>query len=107
MASTFIAHYHCGPQWLAGKSVFEQPLQGHLAYMQQLLQQLRLLIGGPFLDDSGGLIVLSADSIDDARALVAADPAIRDQIMVAQVYPWRVMAGGEALGLAAPARQAA
>lgn len=105
MAATFIAHYHRGPQWQAGKSVFEQPLQGHLAYMHQLVQQRRLLIGGPFLDDSGGLIVLSAESIDEARALVAADPAVRDQVMVAQTHPWRVMAGGEALGLAGPAGQ--
>jgi len=93
MKQTFAIHYRCGPAWLAGKSVFEQPLQAHLAYMRALVASKTLIFGGPFLDDSGGLIVVDVASPQDASKLAQNDPAVLEQIMVAEAHPWKLMAG--------------
>src|SRR4051812_49237581 len=92
MSNTFAIHYQCGPTWVHGKTVFEQPLQDHLAYMHQLVKAGILKMGGPFLDDTGGLIVVTAETAQEANALAAADPAIQKGVMTAQAYPWKLIA---------------
>lgn len=89
----FVLHYRRGPAWLEGKTVFEQPLAEHLAYVKQLIFAGTLALGGPFLDDSGGLLVVHADDTAAAQAIAEADPAIRAEIMVAEVHPWQLRAG--------------
>lgn len=93
MSQAFVVDYRRGPAWLDQKTVFEQPLQGHLAYMRALQGQGTLLLGGPFLDDTGGLIVVQADDVAQAEALMRADPAVQDGVMVAETHPWKLMAG--------------
>ena len=93
MTQAFVIDYRRGPAWLDQKSVFEQPLQNHLAYMRTLQGQGTLLLGGPFLDDAGGLIVVHAESMAEAEALMRADPAVQDGVMVAETHPWKLMAG--------------
>jgi uncharacterized protein YciI len=95
MSHTFAIHYQCGPAWVHGKTVFEQPLQDHLAYMHQLVEAGILRMGGPFLDNTGGLIVLTANTEQEASELAAADPAIRNGLMRAQTHPWKLIAGKE------------
>ena len=91
MTTAHVLIYRPGPAWLPGRSVFQQALQPHLHYMHQLLQSRVLRIGGPFLDDSGGLVVVNLDTLQAARACADADPAVRDGIMQVDVHPWRVM----------------
>lgn len=93
MKKPFVIDYRRGPAWVAHRSVFEQPLQAHLDYMRSLQGQGTLLLGGPFLDDTGGLIVVQAEDAAQAEALMRADPAIRDGVMVAETHPWKLLAG--------------
>lgn len=93
MDQAFVICYRRGPAWLDGKTVFEQPLQAHLAYMKSLSAAGTLMLGGPFVDDLGGLIVVAAAGADEARAIYEADPAVRDRVMVAEAHPWKLMAG--------------
>jgi len=93
MTQAFVIDYRRGPAWLDRKSVFKQPLQGHLAYMRTLQGQGTLVLGGPFLDDAGGLIVVKAEGVAQAEALMRADPAVQDGVMVAEAHPWKLMAG--------------
>ena len=48
-------------------------------------------LAGPFLDDTGGAMVLEAADEAEAKAVVAADPAVIGQVMVAEVHPWRLV----------------
>ncbi len=93
MDQAFVICYRRGPAWLDGRTVFEQPLQAHLAYMKSLRAAGTLKLGGPFIDDCGGLIVVDAAGADEARAIYEADPAVRDRVMVAEAHPWKLMAG--------------
>lgn len=112
MRRVFVLQYSPGPGWDPGKSVSEQPLEAHGAYIFGLHCQNRLVLGGPFEDDSGGLAIIRASSDDDARAVAEADPAVRDGIFECRVRPffrvnwdafgtWRSPRVGEIVGVLA------
>ena len=78
-----------GPNWQSGTPYREQPGVGeHVAYMRQQLENGMLLIGGPFLDDSGGMMVCSHADMAKATELAEADPAVKSGLLKAEVKPW-------------------
>lgn len=88
MSKLFVIHYIPGPAWEADKRFFEQDLLGHGHYMKQLYDKGQLTHGGPLTDDTGGLSIFRAESIEEAQKLLAADPAIIDGVFQATVHPW-------------------
>lgn len=83
-----------GPNWLSGKPITEQRLAGHFQYMTQLETNGKLVLGGGFLDGSGAMGVLIADSQAEAESIARNDPAAREQIVMVTVHPWFVTVGG-------------
>jgi uncharacterized protein YciI len=91
MSQRFVCIYTRGPQWVAGKPIFQQPLERHVEYMKALKRAGTLLAAGPFLDDTGGLAIVNAESLDAARALFQNDPAVENRVMAADVRPWHAL----------------
>lgn len=77
-----------GPAWNHDQPVFRQDWTAHLAYMQELRDSGQLMLGGPFKDDSGAFGIVKAESVDQARALVEADPAVESGLVMVEVRPW-------------------
>jgi uncharacterized protein len=50
----------------------------HVAYWTKLVDDRRVVVFGPVLDPAGswGLAVVTADTVDDVRALASHDPAV-------------------------------
>lgn len=46
----------------------------HLANLEPLVRQGRVVLAGPFTDKTGSLIVIEADSLAEAQALADTDP---------------------------------
>ena len=46
----------------------------HREYLQQLLDEGKLVASGPWVDDTGALMIFEAADEAEARALVEADP---------------------------------
>ncbi|SMB84396.1 YciI family protein [Deinococcus hopiensis] len=88
MSQHFVIHYVPGPAWLPNHPVFEQPLQPHLAYITQLHHQGVVLAGGPYTDNSGGLVILQPTTREAAQMVILNDPAIIPGIMTASANPW-------------------
>ncbi len=84
----FAIVYRPGPAWLRGEPVSRQPLAPHAAYVERLLGEGRLVLAGPFLDDAGGLAVIEAESLEEARRVLAEDPALASGVMTGAVHPW-------------------
>jgi uncharacterized protein YciI len=85
----FVVIYTPGPAWLAGKPVREQPFyREHGRYMQQVFADKRLIMGGPFLDNQGGLGILDVASVAQADEIVAHDPAVLAKVFQPHVHPW-------------------
>lgn len=85
----FLFQYSRGPAWREGVPMREQGLAPHGAYMQQLQNEGRLFAGGGYASDDGGMAVVVCANIEEARALLAADPAITSGIFVAELRHWR------------------
>jgi len=88
----FVVIYTPGPAWLPGKSVSEQPFyREHGRFMHQLFfADKRLIMGGPFLDNQGGLGIFDVASVAQALEILAHDPAVLAQFLEAHVHPWHV-----------------
>jgi uncharacterized protein YciI len=69
----------------------------HRQYLRSLLEKGQLAATGPFLDGWGALIVYEANSIEEAEALLKADPFCANGIFVRwTIRPWNcVMANRE------------
>ena len=81
-----------GPKWLPGKGAAEQPLLTHRQYLKELADKGTLRLAGPFLDDSGGLILLNVGSEADARRLEEQDPGVVDGILaIDTIRPIRIL----------------
>lgn len=69
----------------------------HLEWLQRSAARIR--VAGPFLDDAGeaprgSLLVVEADSLDDARRFLAEDPYAKADLFVAvSLHPWKWVIG--------------
>lgn len=88
---TYLVVYRPGPAWKTGRPLAEQDLREHGRYVLSLHLQGVLRMGGGFLDDSGGAMVVEAASQQEADAIVAADPAVTGKVMVGECRPWRLV----------------
>jgi uncharacterized protein YciI len=82
-----------GPNWMPGKSMFEQVgLQEHVEHYRKLLDAGKLVLGGPHLDAHGGGMMVPEAGVpeEELRAFAQADPSVKSGLLVATVRPWLV-----------------
>lgn len=82
-----------GPAWVEGKSMFEQPgVRAHVEHYRAWLDSGKLQMGGPYLDATGGGMMIPSAEVPaaEAEAFAAADPAVRDGTLIAEVRPWLI-----------------
>jgi uncharacterized protein len=67
----------------------------HLANIQKMFDDGKLVIAGPFTDngDIRGIFILKVGSMDEAKALAAEDPAVKAGLLVLEVHPWYAAKG--------------
>ena len=83
MKNTFIILWGPGPAWVAGKTVREQPYWGeHADFMDRLFENGTVVLGGPFADASGSLVVVEAENEQEVADLIAQDPFVVQGIFV-------------------------
>jgi uncharacterized protein len=88
-AQLFIIIYRPGPAWRVGVPMQEQGLRPHALYLSGLLDAGRLFAAGPFGDEpAGGLVIVRAAGLAEARALMDADPAVVSGLFVGELRPW-------------------
>ena len=75
----FIVHFTTGPAWVEGKPFGEQlHARDHSANLQRLRGRGSILIGARYGDT--GMLILRAESEEQARAEIDQDPAVRSGI---------------------------
>jgi len=92
MASMLFALiYTPGANWKPGRPVSEQGLGDHQDYIHDLHLAGVLFLAGPFPDASGAMAVVDVETKHDAEEILAADPAITQQLLQAMAYPWKLI----------------
>lgn len=76
---------------------FEEPtseenrvMEEHYQYLQQAVEAGTVVLAGPCLDDSFGLVILHAENEVSARNFMLNDPSIRANVMMAELHPLRI-----------------
>ena len=90
----FLFLYRQGPAWEAGKPINQQKLAPHAAYIRKLMAEGKVVAGGPWADGErgpadGGMAIVRAASREEAKALLAADPAITSGVFAADIRRWQ------------------
>tara|TARA_B100000965_G_scaffold372955_1_gene363024 strand:- start:181 stop:510 length:330 start_codon:yes stop_codon:yes gene_type:complete len=68
-------------------------VQEHFEKLQGLQREGKLILAGRTLnmDTEGfGIVILEVDTENEARELMEGDPAVKEGIMTAQLFPYRV-----------------
>jgi uncharacterized protein YciI len=76
---------------------FEQPteaeeaaMEAHFEYLKRATEEGTVLLAGPCLDETFGLVVFQAADEPSARAFMYNDPSIQANVMMAELHPFRV-----------------
>ena len=79
-----------GPGWDASRGIREQPgWTAHAEFMDGLVADGFILLGGPLGDGQQTLHVVEAADEDQVRRRVAEDPWARDRLLeVGSIQPW-------------------
>ena len=87
----YVVVHSPGPKWKPGVPSFEQPgLQAHIDYYRTLLATHKLAMGGPFMDQAAGGMMIPAAGVteEEIRKFAAADPAVKAGLLIFEVRPW-------------------
>jgi len=97
LPTVYVIHYKTGPAWKVGKPLREQAIGPHGEYMRKIFAEGRMLAAGPTVNADGGvtlvdggIVLLKAASLEEAKAVMAADPAVTAGLFVGEVRSWRV-----------------
>jgi len=74
-----------------GRAVQDSLFAAHMDNIDRLADEGKLVVAGPFgKNEQGyrGIFVLTAKSVDEARAIVATDPAVKANLLSAEYIPW-------------------
>ena len=84
-----------GPQWLSGRPLEEQTgWQEHAEYMDALVEEGFIVLGGPVSDDGRVVHAVEAESEDAVRATWARDPWSETHLGVDSIEPWTIRLDG-------------
>jgi uncharacterized protein YciI len=92
MKKTIAVFMRPGSHWDPRRGVREQDhWDGHAAFMDALFDQGVVLLGGPFADGTGSLVIFEAESPEAVRAIYRDDPWTKhDILVVADAKEWTI-----------------
>ena len=73
------------------KNFIDSCFTGHLANIGKLAEKKQLIVAGPFgknTSDFRGLFILNVPTVEEANKLLETDPAIKSNLLKAELYPW-------------------
>jgi uncharacterized protein YciI len=91
MTTYYMGLIYKGAAWTPESTPETQKIQaGHMANIQRLAGEGKLLLAGPMGDDGDlrGIFVFKVGSMEEAQALVATDPAVQAGRLRVELHPW-------------------
>jgi uncharacterized protein YciI len=86
-----IVRFKAGPAWQSGPPEEQPEWDAHAAFVDDLVERGTFVMGGPFADYSGSMVLLEDVTVEEARALLDWDPFIRNGVFVLDsVQDWVV-----------------
>jgi len=88
-----IVRFRAGPTWEPGGPVREQPgWDAHAAFVDGLVDRGTVVMGGPYSDNSGTMMLLEGVDADEAERILADDPFIENQVfLLEEIREWTIV----------------
>ena len=92
MKNTFIAISSAGPSRDQSEGTREQPFwDEHAAFIDQLVDEGFILMGGPLVDEGGSLLIVNAKNENELREKLKNDPWFEHGILkLESVRRWQI-----------------
>ena len=76
---------------IVNKATFDQYVPAHKAYVEELIAKGHKAKSGYWHRRGGGMLLFEAESMEQARALVAQDPLVKNACVKYDVYHWCIV----------------
>jgi uncharacterized protein len=91
MRQRVVVRVNAGPTWRSGPIREQEGWDEHALFVDELVAEGKFVMGGPFSDNSGSLILFEGISADEARAVMDTDPFVANGVFVVEdVRDWTV-----------------
>ena len=91
MKSYILVMLKTGNNQTADKTLISNSFKGHLENMNRLVEQEKLIVAGPFGKNDNsyrGIFILDVTTFEEAEELMLTDPAIKNELLAAELYKW-------------------
>lgn len=68
----------------------EQVMEAHYEYLKQAVSDGKVLLAGPCMDETFGVVVLKVENDQAARDFMLNDPSVKSNVMMAELHPMKV-----------------
>jgi uncharacterized protein YciI len=95
MAMFLVVLHRSGPEWDPAKPMEEQSdWPAHAAFMDGLVEEGFVVLGGPLSDEYRVVHAVEAESEDAVRATLARDPWSETHLVIDTIDPWTIRLDG-------------
>jgi uncharacterized protein YciI len=95
VATFLVLRSRSGPQWDPSRALEEQSgWDAHAAFMDGLVDDGFVVLGGPLADEHRVVLAVEADSEEEVRATLALDPWSETHLRVEAIDPWTIRLDG-------------
>jgi uncharacterized protein YciI len=95
MAMFHVVLRRSGPEWDPSHPMEEQSdWPAHASFMDGLVDQGFIVLGGPLADEHRVVHVVEAESEDEIRATLARDPWSESHLRIDTIDPWTIRLDG-------------
>lgn len=80
-----------GANTTVSKEESKKLFEGHMANINKLAQEGKLVVAGPFMKNDRnyrGIYIFNVETVEEAKALVETDPAIKAKLLEAELTSW-------------------
>jgi uncharacterized protein YciI len=91
MKSYVLVILKTGSNTTSSKSEIDSAFRGHMQNINRLVKEGKLIVAGPLQKNEKtyrGIFILNTNTIDEAKALLDTDPAIKAKLLDSELYTW-------------------
>jgi len=91
MKSYVLVILKTGSNTTTDKAFIDSCFTGHMTNIHRLVELKKLIVAGPLkknINTYRGIFILNTSSLEEAEALVQTDPAIKENLLEADLYNW-------------------
>ena len=65
-------------------------MKAHFNYLKDAADSGTVILAGPCLDETFGLVILQAENFEKAQKFMFDDPSVMNNVMMAEIHPFRI-----------------